>query len=369
MSPNREAFIIYMATHLSTFKRYRFNIKPPSVTHPDRRSGLFQDEFVSNLKKKMDRCRRDFAIDKKLGHLTSMKTWGLASHNDILASIISLHPSEMVEYTTTAQERSTIVFSYASLEDTPSKPPASFEDLKSKSAATVEENGLKEECTRRRESAKEISFPWEHERTVVPREDAQQSFLKRLTFEPFQLTDPGSNSAIVCFNLVCARFLYENDAKQFLAQIEARLTHQDYAGVVARLTLLHKPNPWNKGTNSPPEAMKLINAIIQITEQHPPAQRQIPVEECMRDCGRCLRWETTESASCTNGHRWRKSPLHLLLCTCVEALCGFTHMLACCTFVSNTDTYCRPFVSTVPIYQQYLQILLPTVTCAKSCLP
>ena len=294
-----------MATHLSTFKRYRFDVKSPPTIHPNRQSRLFLVESVSNLKRKMDGCKRSFATARKLGRSTNMKTWGLASHGDVLASIISLHPSEMVEYITLAQERSTIVFSSAALENgSPEALPP--KDRESNSTLDAEENGPRADTSRRRKSAKDISFPWERERTIVPRNEAQRAFLRKLTFQTLESAEPAcSISAITTFHLACARFLYENDASQFLALIEPILTHPDYAEIVAKL----KQYESNEETNGPTvEAMDIVNSIISTSERHP--QRQIPIEQCMPECGKRVEWRTLSTAKCSVGHQWSKFFAH-----------------------------------------------------------
>ena len=45
-----------------------------------------------------------------LGGLSVMKTWGLASLGGYIAACVTIHPGDMVEYTTQSRERSTIVF-------------------------------------------------------------------------------------------------------------------------------------------------------------------------------------------------------------------------------------------------------------------
>lgn len=51
-----------------------------------------------------------------------MKTWGLASANGYIAACITLHPGDMPEYVTPAQERATVVFSVLGLNDVDPNP-------------------------------------------------------------------------------------------------------------------------------------------------------------------------------------------------------------------------------------------------------
>ncbi|KAI9373447.1 transcription factor IIIC subunit delta N-term-domain-containing protein [Aspergillus egyptiacus] len=55
--------------------------------------------------------RERFDIDRDLGGLAISRVWGLASIQGLIAAIITLHPGDMVEYRTNAEDRLTIIFS------------------------------------------------------------------------------------------------------------------------------------------------------------------------------------------------------------------------------------------------------------------
>ncbi|KAL4911753.1 transcription factor IIIC subunit delta N-term-domain-containing protein [Aspergillus aurantiobrunneus] len=57
--------------------------------------------------------RERFDIDRDLGGLAVSRVWGLASLQGIVAAAITLHPGDMVEYRTSAEDRLTIIFSTA----------------------------------------------------------------------------------------------------------------------------------------------------------------------------------------------------------------------------------------------------------------
>ncbi|KAL3480863.1 transcription factor IIIC subunit delta N-term-domain-containing protein [Aspergillus californicus] len=57
--------------------------------------------------------RERFDIDRDLGGLAISRVWGLASTQGLLAAAVTLHPGDMVEYRTNAEERVIIVFSTA----------------------------------------------------------------------------------------------------------------------------------------------------------------------------------------------------------------------------------------------------------------
>ncbi|ODM22458.1 hypothetical protein SI65_00046 [Aspergillus cristatus] len=51
-----------------------------------------------------------FDIDRDLGGMVTGRIWGLACHNGHLAVAFTVHPKDMIEYRTAAEERTTIVF-------------------------------------------------------------------------------------------------------------------------------------------------------------------------------------------------------------------------------------------------------------------
>ena len=66
-------------------------------------------------KNQLDDVRERFDLDCDLGGLAIARVWGLASHRGLAAAAITLHPGDLVDYRTTSGERTSIVFSPASL--------------------------------------------------------------------------------------------------------------------------------------------------------------------------------------------------------------------------------------------------------------
>lgn len=62
------------------------------------------------LQSRMSDCRMRFDNGHDLGGLSVMKTWGLTSLGGYIATCVTVHPGDMIEYTITSLERSTIVF-------------------------------------------------------------------------------------------------------------------------------------------------------------------------------------------------------------------------------------------------------------------
>jgi glycerol-3-phosphate dehydrogenase len=59
----------------------------------------------------IDDIRERFDIDRDLGGLAVSRVWGLASTQGLIAAAVTLHPGDMVEYRTNAEDRLTVVFS------------------------------------------------------------------------------------------------------------------------------------------------------------------------------------------------------------------------------------------------------------------
>lgn len=61
-------------------------------------------------KDSFDSYCEQFDIDRDLGGMVTGRIWGLACHNGVLAVAFTMHPKDMVEYRTAAEERTIITF-------------------------------------------------------------------------------------------------------------------------------------------------------------------------------------------------------------------------------------------------------------------
>ncbi|PYI02357.1 hypothetical protein BO78DRAFT_410668 [Aspergillus sclerotiicarbonarius CBS 121057] len=59
----------------------------------------------------LDDIRERYDFDRDLGGLAVARAWGLTSYNGIVAAGITVHPGDMIEYRTAAEERLTIIIS------------------------------------------------------------------------------------------------------------------------------------------------------------------------------------------------------------------------------------------------------------------
>ena len=102
--------------HLGTVGGYTATMTLPGIQSNDRLP-------ETPWKKQLDNVREQFDIARDLGGYTISRTWGLASYEGLVVAAFTLHPGDTVEYRTSAEERTTLVFSHANAELT------EFDDL------------------------------------------------------------------------------------------------------------------------------------------------------------------------------------------------------------------------------------------------
>ncbi|KAL3263397.1 hypothetical protein ABHI18_001786 [Aspergillus niger] len=74
------------------------------------------DEYPINVvpwKDQLDDVRERYDFDRDLGGLAVARAWGMASCKGMIAAGITVHPGDMIEYRTAAEERLTIIMSTA----------------------------------------------------------------------------------------------------------------------------------------------------------------------------------------------------------------------------------------------------------------
>lgn len=64
-------------------------------------------------KTQMDEIREGFDIDRDLGGLTVSRVWGLTSCRGVVMTAFTRHPGDMIEYRTSAEDMTVILFSRA----------------------------------------------------------------------------------------------------------------------------------------------------------------------------------------------------------------------------------------------------------------
>ncbi|GAD92917.1 hypothetical protein ANI_1_474054 [Paecilomyces variotii No. 5] len=91
--------------HVGTLGAYAQSYTCPTI---DEEGQVFQAPW----KKQLEDFRERFDIDRDLGGLTAARIWGMDSWKGLIAVAFTLHPGDMVEYTTTAEERTTLMISH-----------------------------------------------------------------------------------------------------------------------------------------------------------------------------------------------------------------------------------------------------------------
>lgn len=90
---------------MGTLGAYAQSYTLPTI---DKESQVFQAPW----KKHLEDFRERFDIDRDLGGLTAARIWGMDSWKGFLAVAFTLHPGDMVEYTTSAEDRTTLMISH-----------------------------------------------------------------------------------------------------------------------------------------------------------------------------------------------------------------------------------------------------------------
>ena len=277
--------LLYITTHLSQMEVFRFSnlISPATILQG---KAITPSDGSSFLQKQISEHRKNFAAKHKLGRMTIIKTWGLASLDSYVATCITLHPSDQVEYRIPREEEAIIIFSSASLEDILSHKMADGPD---------------------------IFFPWEAEKECKPLLDAYEATLITILTWPAKETSKDDTlSRRVLYNSIFAALIMRS------MNVEAVLSEGWRQIIVPHIlrqeTYLFDMNR-DKGViqNLPkdsddlPKALKVLNDYIRaqtIREATSQPQRRVTENCSIPSCGAALLWESLTMARCMAGHRW-----------------------------------------------------------------
>ncbi|KAI9869746.1 MAG: hypothetical protein M1830_005138, partial [Pleopsidium flavum] len=109
LDPDTSDLCLEVVTHLSNVQVFRHHVNPPVNAIPN---ATLTSHSRPQWQKNMADCLTKFNIRHDLGGLAFTKTWGLANLGNYAAACMTLHPGDMVEYTITSAERTTIVFGH-----------------------------------------------------------------------------------------------------------------------------------------------------------------------------------------------------------------------------------------------------------------
>ncbi|KAL8775553.1 MAG: hypothetical protein Q9209_000049 [Squamulea sp. 1 TL-2023] len=121
--------------------------------------------------------QKDFDRHHDLGGLSHVKTWGLASWGPYVASCITMHPSDMIEYSMTSEHRCHVLFSHGMIS-----------------------NGLEED----------IVFPWQDASRTMPQETSSAVLDKILIILSEMAILRTTTGTLILYNICCAAMVCFN---------------------------------------------------------------------------------------------------------------------------------------------------------------
>lgn len=104
------------ALHIATVFSHAQSLQipmAPTVGDVDVENGIDDPNKTAHWYSQIAEFRDRFDLDYDLGGNAIARIWGLASHRGWVAACFTLHPSDMVEYSTATEERTTTIFSPA----------------------------------------------------------------------------------------------------------------------------------------------------------------------------------------------------------------------------------------------------------------
>ena len=302
--------LLYLSTHLSQMEVFRYSnhISPKTLVQ---KNLLAPIDELSFLQRQISKQRKNFATQHKLGKMSIIKTWGLASFDQYVAVCITLHPSDQVEYRIPKEEQSIIIFSSASLENHSYKGMSVGPD---------------------------IFFPWEAEKEVKSVLDAYEPVVKKIlnwANKDFHEADCLSRRMLYnCYFAALIMLSTERKADSVLEwkrEILHKIRRQEASLFEDRLddeVISNLPGD----AHDLPDTLKDLNDYIRsqsIREVTWPKTRRFTESCCAPGCRAPLVWEKLTAARCLVGHQWRallpSHPIFYLPLTVIER-CTLTFM-------------------------------------------
>lgn len=222
-------------------------------------------------KKQVEDFRERFDIDRDLGGLAVARTWGLATFRGWIVAAFTMHPGDMVEYTTAAEERTTLVFSAAA-------PDASVTDGPLPAMPNLTEEHF------RKQRERILRFILSHAVAAASEE-------KGLLSRSIDLR----SAKIVYAAAACTIVEHRNEellslARQALERLSAASGGIDLSDEISKCSPLTAFVDSAPPTIAPKSADVLLNG---------------PFEKC-EICGSGIEWYSVQEAQCTTGHLFGK---------------------------------------------------------------
>jgi len=263
--------------------------------------GVFYDHLSpckhsSNLQLRLSECRQQFMSEHKLDKMAIVKTWGLAVFQSYIATCISTHPSNMIEYNISTSERAAIVFSHASLED----------------------------CIMDQTYDRNLRFPWEAEPQTKDISKVYSAIWDTV-FAHLSSNRPQKNlwNCRIVYSTYCASRIwrqYEPDDQESVRAVLHTWAHlaaekDPEQGAILAETIdieVSRPEEFVEAANS------IIRARSVMDVEASSSQRLL--DHCeISECSESLLWtDNSYKARCGGGHLWSQStpkPICFILLT------------------------------------------------------
>ena len=230
----------------------------------------FSGPFRTTLSDHISALQKDFDRHHDLGGLSFAKTWGLASWGPYVASCVSFHPGDMVEYTMTSSERCHLIFN---LIDTTN--------------ITVED----------------ARFPWQEVSVVLHQKNNEETLYSVLTV----LIDQHLHDALdrkVLYSNCCAALLFGDTQTSELAQkaFQRLLSSTNISmELELELSLLEASQNLQQSTAS---KIERLNQIAISRTANMDASHLSELYDFCSICDGVLIWDSISKASCSAGHEF-----------------------------------------------------------------
>ena len=237
----------------------------------------------------MSECRRRYADDHRLGEKITIKTWGISSFEQCVACCITLHPSDRMEYNVPSLEKSLIIFSHVSGED-----------------SAENQAGDAKEC-----------FPWEtpprlRELSVVHGE-IWSSISRRLgTCRP--------QASLLSYRLLyanyCASLLWQGFDRERLERVKSALGPWGLSD--KEMSPTHEVEADEPSFAQPSDGQQSADAVNAMVRHRWLAESNTQAVHCLLEyciipeCSEPLFWtHDLYTARCNAGHLWSSCPYKL----------------------------------------------------------
>ena len=245
-----------------------------SINDDEKNNKFFQDPTRMRLYSRILQLQKSFDKQNDCGGLCVAKTWGLASFGSFIATCVSFHPGDMVEYILPSKERSYIV----------------FEDVDS------DEN-----------MQGAIGFPWQEQKFETDQAVSRQIIMDTI----FRLgTVNHVLKASIDYKILyaaCCISILENKRLKFAAEIYQILQKELDIDLTPETTLLELLQ------ESPPGSTVHIEGLKEVTSRRAntslSSSRAQDLVELCSICDQAIPWDDLAEACCLSGHQFGMSSI------------------------------------------------------------